>query len=87
MTKVFASTIAVMLQEQGALDLEAPVADYLPAFDRQFDVIFPDDEAGPKTVEYESFLTGKTHTLRYDTKPAEKKLLVKHCCAEATGIG
>ena len=32
MTKVLASTVAMMLVEAKALDLEAPVADYIPSF-------------------------------------------------------
>ena len=32
MTKVLASTIAMMLVEAKALDLDAPVADYIPSF-------------------------------------------------------
>ena len=32
MTKVFASTVAMMLVEAKALNLEAPVSDYIPSF-------------------------------------------------------
>lgn len=86
MTKVFASTVALMLEEKGALDLEAAVGDYLPAFSRTFEVVVPNEEAGGKTVEYQSFLTGETHTFKYDTKPATQTLLLKHCMAESSGI-
>ena len=46
-------------------------------------------EGGDETVEYTRFLTGETHPLKISRVelPATKKMLVKHCMAESSGIG
>ena len=87
MTKVFAAAVGLMFKEKGLLDLEAPVSDYLPAFDREFTVLSEaPDYAAADEVPYTSYLTGETHSLKYTKAPAVNTMLVKHCMAESSGI-
>ncbi len=89
MTKVFASTIALMLKEQGLLDLEAPIGTYLPSFNKEFEVIKEptDRETEVNQIPYTSFMSGKTTNLSYSKSVAKNEILVKHCLAESAGIG
>lgn len=89
MTKVFASTIALILKEEGLIDLEATVGSYIPAFDKEFEVITEPISGETEIMEipYTSFMTGKTSNLSYCKKVTKNKILVKHCLAESAGIG
>ena len=89
MTKVLTTSIALMLRDQGLLELEAPVETYLPAFGRQFEVLHeaPHGQEGALNVPYTSFMTGKTQNLSFTKTAAQNKILVKHCLSESTGIG
>ena len=89
MTKVFASTIALILKEEGLIDLEAPVGSYIPSFDKNFEVIINSANCENEVMEipYTSFMTGKTTNLSYCKKVAKNKMLVKHCLAESAGVG
>lgn len=89
MTKVFASAIALMLKEEGLLELDATVGKYIPSFDKKFDVIEEPiyGEADVNQIPYTSFMSGKTTNLSYVKKEAKNKILVKHCMAESAGIG
>ena len=89
MTKVFASTIALILKEEGLIDFEATVGSYIPSFNKGFEVIT--EPTGGETeimeIPYTSFMTGKTTNLSYCKKVAKNRILVKHCLAESAGIG
>ena len=89
MTKVFASTTALILKEEGLIDLEATVGSYIPAFDKEFEVITEPivGETEIMEIPYTSFMTGKTSNLSYCKKVTKNKILVKHCLAESAGIG
>ena len=89
MTKVFASTIALILKDEGLIDLEATVGSYIPSFDKNFEVIINSANCENEVMEipYTSFMTGKTKNLSYCKKVAKNKMLVKHCLAESAGVG
>ena len=88
MTKVFASTIALILKEEGLIDLDATVGSYIPSFDKNFEVIINSANCENEVMEipYTSFMTGKTKNLSYCKKLAKNKMLVKHCLAESAGV-
>lgn len=61
MTKVMASALALRLHELGALDFEAPVADWIPSFDRQWDIVAECDITGDERLSYVNAIDGSTH--------------------------
>ena len=87
MTKALASATALYLQEKGALNFDDEVKDYIPSFDRTWDIVSCPEESTGECVTYESFLTGDKMKLNVARTPAQKTHLVKHLAAEASGIG
>jgi len=61
MTKVMASAVALWLHELGALDFEAPVADWIPSFDKQWDIVAECDITGDERLSYVNAIDGSTH--------------------------
>jgi CubicO group peptidase (beta-lactamase class C family) len=86
MTKALACTVLYILKEKGVVGFESPVSDYIPSFNRTWEIVDYDKD-GPHQTDYVSFMTGKTTTLNYRKSMAKNQMLVKHCMSECSGIG
>jgi CubicO group peptidase (beta-lactamase class C family) len=103
MSKVLTSTVALMLYESGALSLTDAVGDFIPSFNRKWEVVEPAAGLCPKgaaiaaldprrqaTVESVScydMATGCEELRPFTRKPSSKPMLIKHLMSESSGIG
>ena len=71
MTKPVTAVAAMMLVEDGSLDLDAPVAQYIPAFNRQ----------------QVAFSEQRNAAGAFDVREPENELLVRHLLMFSSGIG
>ena len=85
MTKVLTSFVALRMYEEGLFDFEDEVSQYIPSFDRDWDIVVDSDD-GPESMSYTSFLTGKNLELKFTTKPSSEKMRIKHLMSESAGI-
>lgn len=85
MTKVLTSFVALRLYEDGLFKFEDAVGDYVSSFKRVWEVVV-DCEDGGETIDYRSFLTGETSTLRYRRVASTKPMRIKHLMSETSGI-
>ena len=85
MTKVLTSFVALRLYEEGLFDFEDEVGQYIPSFDRDWEVVVDSDD-GPESLKYSSFLTGENLDLKFDRKPTSEKMRIKHLMSESAGI-
>ncbi len=73
MTKPITSLAAMMLHEEGRLDLDAPVSRYLPDLD------------GSRVITSE--VRQDKNGLTYDSRPPVRPMLVRHLLTHTSGIG
>ena len=85
MTKVLTSFVALRLYEEGLFGLEDAVADHIPSFNRDWEVVV-DCDSGGETIDYRSFLTGATSTLRFERVLSKEPMRIKHLMSETSGI-
>jgi CubicO group peptidase (beta-lactamase class C family) len=94
MTKVLTNAVALRLYEEGLFKLEDPVGDYVPSFQRTWNVVVPLDDVrtlqidpvATQSVDYYAFVKGETQTLHYTTTPAKETMRIKHLMSETSGI-
>jgi len=87
MTKVMTSALALALHERtGSLNPEDAVSKYIPAFDREWDVV-EECPSGSEIVDVRSMITGETQQVSFRRRKASQPMLVKHLMAECSGIG
>jgi CubicO group peptidase (beta-lactamase class C family) len=85
MTKVLTSFVALRLYEDGLFKLDDAVGDYIPSFERDWEIVV-DCESGGETIDYRSFLTGETTTLHYKRVGSKEPMRIKHLMSETSGI-
>ena len=88
MTKVITATVAMILCENGCLELDDAVSKYIPAFDRKWDVIEPSSVSESQhSVDYRNHVSGERETLHYNLRPSTSEMKVYHLMSETSGIG
>ena len=85
MTKVLTSFIALRLYEEELFELDDPVSQFIPSFDRAWDIVV-DCPEGPESIDYKSILTGESQNLNFRRKISTEPMLIKHLMSESAGI-